>query len=546
MNNIMFSKMTRRQVKEAYNNKDYKKVLQILTMVFTNKRNFKEYLDKYKEIDMFKQIFYMWTVKDEFKALLNDNIFTLSIDYFTAINEDYIKCFFTDEQISIIKLKLEKYYSRNKNTLIVENYLNGNFDYVVEMVKNDYKNIIDYEKSINNNMNNDDMRIEVPVLREVYHIVNKIDNMNSNNYKNNYYYGMFKNLIFIYNNLASELVDRYLLRQTKLGVDFNTLFNSDLLNMFNSDEKNILMNIYDNHIKNGIKVYKGRKLYSKYEYSNSIHAVNSILELQGSCEDIYHSMHYDFNYLPGNLKQAIKSAASVLNENALSRIKKIYLEYKKYIDDLQKAKKDANKNRQIEEISKIIEVLLEDDINIDVYFSKTSTLKAEFKRIIDFMKKNTPELYAKYLKVKQFKIKEACEKIENEIRTKDIFNEIDYHMITNISYDDVKKYYKENNFELYIKFSKYIQSVSDFEILTDNQLQIFYKSRQTISVSKIDGTKYMVEPTIEDKMGIINFLKNIGAPITERNIDNALKRYFSDSIDIDKFISSKVKEYKID
>ena len=161
------------------------------------------------------------------------------------------------------------------------------------------------------------------------------------------------------------------------------------------------------------------------------------------------------------------------------------------------------------------------------------------------MKNNTPELYAKYLRVKQFKIKEACEKIENEIRTKDIFNEIDYHMITNISYDDVKKYYKENNFELYIKFSKYIQSVSDFEILTDNQLQIFYKSRQTISVSKIDGTKYMVEPTIEDKMDIINFLKNIGAPITERNIDNALKRYFSDSIDIDKFISSKVKEYKI-
>lgn len=72
--------MTRRQVKEAYNNKDYKKVLQILTMVFTNKKNFKEYLDNYKEIDMFKQIFYMWTVKDEFKALLNDNISLLSID----------------------------------------------------------------------------------------------------------------------------------------------------------------------------------------------------------------------------------------------------------------------------------------------------------------------------------------------------------------------------------------------------------------------------------------------------------------------------------
>ena len=47
MNNIIFSKLTRRQIIDLYNNKEYKKTIELVRSIFANRRIFKEYLDKY-------------------------------------------------------------------------------------------------------------------------------------------------------------------------------------------------------------------------------------------------------------------------------------------------------------------------------------------------------------------------------------------------------------------------------------------------------------------------------------------------------------------
>ena len=50
MNSIVFSNLTKKQIIDLYNNKEYKKVIQLLTMIFTNRNGYREYLSKNQEV----------------------------------------------------------------------------------------------------------------------------------------------------------------------------------------------------------------------------------------------------------------------------------------------------------------------------------------------------------------------------------------------------------------------------------------------------------------------------------------------------------------
>ena len=91
MNSIIFSKMTRKQVIEAYSNKEYKKMIQMLRGIFVNRKGFLKFLnDDSNGIDniylrKFREILYIWTVIDEFKQLLNNTTAASSALIFLAL-----------------------------------------------------------------------------------------------------------------------------------------------------------------------------------------------------------------------------------------------------------------------------------------------------------------------------------------------------------------------------------------------------------------------------------------------------------------------------
>ena len=142
MNNIMFSKMTRKQVIDFYNNKEYKKTIQILRCIFVNRDGFLKYLnDDTNDIDdvslrKFRNILYIWTVIDEFKQLLNDTTDVLTIACMQEYEKDYVKEFFSDDEIKKIKEKGNKYFMQQKNRLLLKNYEDGNFEYVMDSLNN--------------------------------------------------------------------------------------------------------------------------------------------------------------------------------------------------------------------------------------------------------------------------------------------------------------------------------------------------------------------------------------------------------------------------
>ena len=541
MNSIVFSNLTKKQIIELYEKNEYKKVIQLLTMIFTNKNNYREYLNKNKEKEIFKEFLYIWTVRDEFKGLLKSDTYELTIDFFNAINKDFIEYLFTEKEIVELRIKLDNYFYKRKNSMLVKNYIHGNFSYVVDSVKYDYDDIIDFESKI---MNNKDNKREIPVLREIFHISNKIDFNKSYHPLDSYYYGMLKNLIFFYKNLSFEYTLKYFNRQIRLGVNFDELLSSGIFNMFDEEERKIITDLYQKHIKDDTKDYSGLELYNISEYATALHTFTTILELEGSIEDIYYQMYFVFNYKAGKLKSNLKRMDKVLSSQALNRLKEISDGYSDYIASVQKKEKNEKRNKQIEEISKIIEVLIEDDVNIDVYFNKTSTLKEEFRKIISFMKKNTPELYSKYLKVKNYKIKEAGIKVAEAIRKNHSINEIDYYMITNIPYEDIRKFLTEYDFDVYVIFSEFVKIASNETVLNEKSIERYFNTDTKFLYWNNDMEKIIVEPTKEDKIRAVNFLNSIGAPITYANIDNAIKRFLN-SVDIDKSTSSKVKKYEI-
>ena len=537
MNNIIFSKLTRRQIIDLYNNKEYKKTIELVRSIFANRRIFKEYLDKYGQtnilsnLDKLYEILYMWTVRDEFKAFLNGNIEILTINYFDALKCDYITAFFDNEQIRLLKEECKKYYYKRVNELLVNNYESGNFDYVVDSLKHDYKSHANFEKKIGIKCSGDYEKKQLSSLREISHIYGNMDLSKSRDNITNYYYGFLNNLLSIYGNQDIEYVLRYLYRQNKIGVSLTELFNNkELLSLFNENDYNTLIKIYNEHIKNGLKLVTkgGYGLYGANEYVNALHIVMTILEIPGTLEEKFDKIKNDYNYTVKDLKIAMLSnlPKKVLNKSSFSKFNQIYNCYKKYVEDIEKRCLKERKEKQISNIVDLIESLLADNVNIDNYFNQSTILKKEFKKILKFMEENCPELYLRYVNDKTERVKIASNAVVEKLKNNKKFDEVDYYMTTRVSYRDIREYLINVDLNDYILFSEYINSNINQMVLGKNKLDYYCNNKQVITISNADGTLEVFEPTKEEKIAIISFLNSIGAPLTEKNIDCALKKYY--------------------
>ena len=539
MNNIIFSNLTKKQILEAYKNKEYKKTIIALRNIFNTRNNFLKFLNENVvnlvevELRKFREILYIWTVIEEFKKILNGKLDVITVAYMQEYEKDYVKEYFSDDEIKKIKKESNKYFIKQKNRLLLKNYEDGNFEYVMTSLKCDYKDYFDYEASIDVNNGMAYERSEIAPLRELSQIFNHTDFNKTSNNTLNYQYAMLKNLISIYKHMKIEYAERYLLRQKKIGVNIEEcITNQDLLKLFNTEERTILSRIYKENVKNGLKVNKGIGLYNKDEYTRNIHTIMNILEIPGTITEKYNVMKFKYNYVPYIIKTILNSKAVMngIKIDSLKKFESILNGYSKAYDDIVLEKNSDDKQKLGEELGRIITEFLDNNVDIDSYFNQNNLLKKEYSRILNYVSKYCPDIYERFINYRKERIEKAALMIVDAMKKNDSFTEIDYYAITNIPYIEIKNYLRSVNLDDYIMFNKFIQNNPNQNDLNNNGLKMVYDMRQSISIIESDGSSKIVEPTIEDKKFIVIYLKYIGAPITLKNISIGLKRLLSNKL----------------
>ena len=539
MNNIMFSKMTRRQIITAYKNKEYKKTIQMLRGIFTNREGFLKYLnDDVNDIDdislrKFRDILYMWTVIDEFKQLLNDTIDVLTIACMQEYDKDYVKEFFSADEIKIIKEKGNKYFVQQKNKLLLKNYEDGNFDYVMDSLKNDYKDYYEYEEAIGINKGFAYSRAEIAPLRELSHILMHANYDMSKNNIERYKYAMLNNLITMHKYMSREYIERYLFRQKKIGIDIELcFFDGRILKAFSIEDRKTLNIIYYEYVKNGLKVNSGIGLYNKIEYTRKLHVIMNILELTGTNTDKYKIMKFNYRYTPKIVNDCISCvyAKKVFKSEILKYLEFLSSEYNKNYDAIVINDKKDEKEKLGLEIGRIITEFLDSNIDIDSYFNQNELLKKEYKRIQEYVKIYCPDVYDRFIDYRETRIKNAALMVKKAIINNTLETEIDYYSITNIPYSFIRNYFGKNDTNMYILFDMFIKKNPRENSINAKGVESIYNSVQTFNVTMSDGSIKNVEATLDDKKYIVSYLKYIGAPVTMKNISVGLRRLLNNNL----------------
>ena len=539
MNNIMFSSLTKKSIIDSYKKKEYKKTIQQLRGLFTCRDIFLNYLNENEkdiveiELRKFREILYIWTVIEEFKKLLKGELEEITVAYMQEFDKDYVKEYFNEEEIAKIKDESNKYYIKQKNRLLLKNYEDGNFEYVMDSLRIDYKDYFDYEKNIDISSGISYNRAEIAPLRELSHIFNHIEFNKSSNNILNYQYAMLKNLLSIYKHMKIEYTERYLLRQKKIGVNIEEcITNQDLLKLFNVEERTILSRIYKENVKNGLKVNKGFGLYNKDEYTRKNHTIMNILELKGTLTEKYNTMKFKYNYTPYIIKTSLNSKAVMngIKIESLKKIESILNGYSKAYDDIVREENSDKQQKLGEELGRIITEFLDSNVDIDSYFNQNNLLKKEYSRILNYVSKYCPDVYERFVNYRKERIEKAALMVVDAMKRNDSFTEVDYYAITNIPYIEIKNYLRNVNLDDYIMFNKFVQKNPKQNDLNNNGLKVVYDMRQSVSIIESDGSSKIVEPTIEDKKFIVIYLKYIGAPITLKNISIGLKRLLSNNL----------------
>ena len=535
----MFSKLTRKQVIEAYDNKEYKKTIQILRSVFLNRNGFLKYLNgndtdiSSKDLKKLRDILYMWTVIDEFKKILSGDIDILTVAYMQEYEKEYVKAYFTDDEIKIIKEKSNSYFIQEKNKLLLRNYEEGNLEYVMNSLKCDYEGYFHFQSTVDLNSNFHYTRSEIAPLRELAHIYNHADYNVSNDNNIRYKYAMLKNLITIYKHMDIEYVERFLLRQKRIGIDIENCINDiNILKLFSVEERTILTRIYKENIRNGLKVNKGVGLYNNSEYTRKLHILMNILELNGTNAEKYFAMKFNYKYKPCEIIESINSkyAMNGIRKQSLTLLKNLYNGYVKTYDDILIENKSDKSQKLGEELGRIITEFLDSNVDIDSYFNQNELLKKEYKRIQNYISKYCPEVYERFIDYRNIRIKNAALMVVNAIKNNEEFSELDYYSITNISYNEIKACLKELNYDDYILFNKFAVNNPKGKDLNKKGLDIMYESFYSFKVVDANGEEKTVSASLEDKKYVVTYLKYIKAPVTSKNITIALRRLLNNKL----------------
>ena len=536
MNSIIFSKMTRKQVIDAYSNKEYKKMIQMLRGIFVNRKGFLKFLnDDSNGIDniylrKFREILYIWTVIDEFKQLLNNTTDIITISYMQEFEKDYVKDYFNEDEIKLIKERANRYFIKQKNRLLLKNYEDGNFKYVIDAFKCDYKDYYDYESTIAIDKGYVYERAEIAPLRELSRIF-KHANLNilkSNNER--YKYAMLNNLIDMYKYMNDEYIERYLVRQKKIGINIEKcFFNKIILKEFSAEDKTILSEIYDKFVRNGLKVNGGLGLYDRKEYTRRLHTIMNIIELSGTDMEKFKIMKYNYGYIPYTINECISGTyvKNAFKKEQFESVVRLVNDYSKFYDGVKNDKRNDEKTKLGLELGRIITEFLDNDVDIDSYFNQNELLKREYTRIQKYVNKYCPDVYDRFIAYRESRIMNAALMIRKAIINNELNNEIDYYSITNIPYRYIRNYLQRTDSKAFILFDRFIKNNSKSINLTEKGLINVLNSVQTFIVAMPDGSFKTVEATLDDKKLVVSYLNDIGVPITAKNISIGLRRYLN-------------------
>lgn len=591
MNNESFNKIINND-KESINSKDFSKAIEYFLTVKDNNIK-KRFLDNFESLinDYFiknslvseinhdvytinnniaykigQLSFYMYSLygKDTLKKIKEE----YNIDYYKGYKTFFYKYslmvkLFQNNTTLIKKLKtyqkekdiLEKYNNFNKDILKEAYYTAFTIDNYLDK-DNYHKRIDEFLRKYNINtdtftdyikaycflyLNIDLQHIDNKILSIIF-ILNKInikgskeelvksliDNMNSDNIED------FENVVFT-KHVSLDVLD-YLYK--------NKYFDTDTYNKLYIKVKKAIESLSKKH-----KYIHYSIVISKLEKEEDINIIDKIIENNKNLI----TPEYIKSFLNNYRQTLTEEEKEMLKQEITTKID----DSKKRIDNKEKAKRRQNDIENTKEILKNIDfnLFLDNSVKgIKQFCELVGITKRTYYKCIKVLEEINNPLY---LQIKEKIEKHNKKKKEINESTEDIisivkqiefgvtdkdgnvrkFELLDYFLNTKLSYSDV--------FDIYIKSNECtISSLNAFKkFMNDNQMiyGIDDNKMAKITVSQelngttifmIDNSPY--EVTRDEKEIVINFLEERGIPLYVKVYKQALKRYISGNLMIDK------------
>ncbi len=591
MNNESFNKIINND-KESINSKDFSKAIEYFLTVKDNNIK-KRFLDNFESLinDYFiknslvseinhdvytinnniaykigQLSFYMYSLygKDNLKKIKEE----YNIDYYKGYKTFFYKYslmvkLFQNNTTLIKKLKtyqkekdiLEKYNNFNKDILKEAYYTAFTIDNYLDK-DNYHKRIDEFLRKYNINtdtftdyikaycflyLNIDLQHIDNKILSIIF-ILNKInikgskeelvksliDNMNSDNIED------FENVVFT-KHVSLDVLD-YLYK--------NKYFDTDTYNKLYIKVKKAIESLSKKH-----KYIHYSIVISKLEKEEDINIIDKIIENNKNLI----TPEYIKSFLNNYRQTLTEEEKEMLKQEITTKID----DSKKRIDNKEKAKRRQNDIENTKEILKNIDfnLFLDNSVKgIKQFCELVGITKRTYYKCIKVLEEINNPLY---LQIKEKIEKHNKKKKEINESTEDIisivkqiefgvtdkdgnvrkFELLDYFLNTKLSYSDV--------FDIYIKSNECtISSLNAFKkFMNDNQMiyGIDDNKMAKITVSQelngttifmIDNSPY--EVTRDEKEIVINFLEERGIPLYVKVYKQALKRYISGNLMIDK------------
>ena len=297
-----------------------------------------------------------------------------------------------------------------------------------------------------------------------------------------------------------------------------------------------------NDVKNNWKFLCDKRIETKLDLINGI--LNTDGEelfnlIDSSIQDYKTLNDFDYSIFYNDKNQ------NEINIKVKSKIKQ-FEEYKKLIN----SKHDEIKSQNIIEIAtKYISNYLNSDFENQQAFCNQNKISYNyFKYYLEIVKKNNKELYEAYrIKNEQVirnnfdnlinlaetiinKIKYGI--IENGIKRK--FDLLDYYQITDIDPSSLLNILMSKRINNWFTFLNFVKKHSYSLMLTEKRIEKILNEKEVINV-EFDESGNMIpnsgyEITKEDKLAVINYLKENNIPLLEEIYYDGLKRYLNNTL----------------
>lgn len=215
-------------------------------------------------------------------------------------------------------------------------------------------------------------------------------------------------------------------------------------------------------------------------------------------------------------------------------------------------KKEYKENEKLEIARIIINTFLEKNLSIKDFCILYNIKNDRLNKILSLIKDKDPTLYKKYIdKVENEDINnynksiELLNKVIEAIKNNKDFTILDYYFITNFDFKKlITLAYKQLKLEDLKIFKLFISRNRITRPFNNEDIKNLLNSK-TIIGGKIDTNNNIVanserEITKEEKMAVINFLKENNIPLYPKVYSIALNRYINNQLDIK--IKKKVKK----